>query len=408
MRETQTGLTPLGKVVLVLLIGGFLFAGYTLIAGKRGWTLLSRGQGEGGGNGAEKTSFLGGDGDGDRIQVGIAYGTEKRPWLEWAVEQFAATGDGSRIAIDLQPMGSLEGAQKVLAGDASIQVWSPASTLYTETFAADWKVRHTSEPFLRSEPLALTPMVFVMWKERHQAFVQRYGKVSFVTVGQALEVQTGWAGIAGKPEWGLFKFGHTHPNQSNSGLMTLVLMAHDHAGKSRGLSLTDILDPKLLNWLKGIENAVTGLSNSTGNMMREMVLKGPASFDLLFVYESVAIDFIKSAEGRWGELEIIYPARNMWNENPYYILDAPWSSKEQREAAGIFLDFLLSEKIQRQALVHGFRPANLKVAVRAPDSPFLQFESNGLRLDLSDAGEPPSAEVVQNLLQVWQRAQGRR
>ena len=40
--------------------------------------------------------------------------------------------------------------------------------------------------------------------------------------------------IAGKPEWGLFKFGHTHPDQSNSGLLTLVLMAYEFAGKRRG------------------------------------------------------------------------------------------------------------------------------------------------------------------------------
>ena len=408
MREQQqTGLTPLGKLVLVLLVGGFLAAGYYLIAGKKGLPSLF-GQGTAGseaGAPPQKGPNLFGS---EPVEIGIAYGTEKKAWLEWATQRFAETEAGANIRIDLQPLGSLEGAQKILAGDTKIHVWSPASSLYTDTFLQDWKVRHTNEPFVRQEPLALSPMVFVMWKERYEAFRKRYGEVSFRSVGEALAVPTGWAGIAGKAEWGLFKFGHTHPNQSNSGLATLVLMAHDHAGKSRGLSLTDILDEKLLTWLKGIEGAVSGLSNSTGNQMREMVLKGPASFDLLFVYENVAIEYLKSAEGRWGELRIVYPQRNLWNEHPYYILDAPWSSPEQREAAGIFLDYLLSEEVQKQALVGGFRPANLAVAVRGAGSPFLTHERYGLRVDLGDAGEAPSAEVVQNLLQVWQRAQAGR
>ncbi len=45
----------------------------------------------------------------------------------------------------------------------------------------------------------------------------------------------------------------------------------------------------------------------------------------------------------------------MWNDNPFYVLDAPWSSKEQRQAAGTFLDFLMTESIQKQSLAHGFR-----------------------------------------------------
>ena len=77
--------------------------------------------------------------------------------------------------------------------------------------------------------------------------------------------------------------------------------------------------------------------------MREMVLKGPSSYDALLVYESVAIDYLKNAEGRWGPIHVIYPEYNAWNENPYYILNASWSSDDQRKAAQAFLDFLLSE-----------------------------------------------------------------
>jgi ABC-type Fe3+ transport system substrate-binding protein len=246
-------------------------------------------------------------------------------------------------------------------------------------------------------------MVFVFWDERYRAFAGKYKAATFATVRSALGEQGGWAAIANRPDWGLFKFGHTHPGQSNSGVMTLVAMAYEFRGKSRGLELSDILDPSFQSAMAQVERGVTGLANSTGTMMREMVLKGPSSFDALFVYENIAIEYLKSAEGRWGSLRVVYPALNLWNENPYYVLDAPWSDRRQREAAGAFLDFLMSEPIQKQALTHGFRPGNPTVPVRTPDSPFTLYARQGLQVDLGTVCEPPRAEVVANLLQSWQR-----
>jgi Ca-activated chloride channel family protein len=162
---------------------------------------------------------------GPTAEIGIAYGTEKQRWLQWAVEQFAITPAGQRIKVNLIPKGSLEGAQAILAGDQKIHVWSPASALYEDVFTQEWQIKHGKAPFVRKEALALSPMVFVLWAERYEAFVAKYREVAFVTLGQALREPAGWEAIAKKPEWGIFKFGHTHPNQSNSGLMTLVLMA---------------------------------------------------------------------------------------------------------------------------------------------------------------------------------------
>jgi Ca-activated chloride channel family protein len=347
-------------------------------------------------------------GGGEQVELGVAYGTEKQRWLEWAVQEFAKARDGKRIKVNLIPMGSLEGAHALLNGDQRIQVWSPASALYKDIFVQEWQVKYSQNPIIREEPLALSPMVFVMWDERYQSFVQKYKTVSFATVAQALQERGGWDAIAQKPDWGLFKFGHTHPNESNSGLMTIVLAAYSYQKKSKDLQLRDVVDVGFQNWMQGLERAVSGLSNSTGNMMKEMVLKGPSSYDALMVYESVTIDYLKNAEGRWGQLRIVYPEYNAWNDNPYYIIDAPWSSKEQRKAAESFLAFLLSEPIQKESLVHGFRPANPNVPVKFPDSPFVRYADYGIKVDLAKICDPPRAEVVNNLLQSWQRSQANR
>jgi ABC-type Fe3+ transport system substrate-binding protein len=350
-----------------------------------------------------------------KVTVGIAYGTEKEQWLKWAVQQFAATPEGRNIKIDLRPMGSLEGAQAVVRGDKSIQVWSPASGAYKNVFLRDWQARYPNDnPIARESPLALTPMVFVMWDVRYAAFESKYKELTFRTVGQAMAEPEGWKTIANQPDWMFFKFSHTAPNQSNSGVAALLLMSYDYHGKHRDLSGGDITDAKFQDWLLAVERnlvgAASGLVNSTGNLMNAMIQRGWSTYDVVLVYENTAIERLDQALGRWGGLRVVYPKYNLWNDNPYYVLNVPWSTPEQRDAAAKFLDFLLSEPVQRQAmLAHGFRPANTAVATNTPDAPFVKYADHGLKADVPGVFcEPPRAEVIENLLLLWQRAAGAR
>ncbi|MCY2987966.1 MAG: extracellular solute-binding protein [Planctomycetota bacterium] len=348
-----------------------------------------------------------------RIEIGIAYGTEKRNWLEWAAGQFVDTDDGSRIRVNLLPMDSLESAHAILDGDERIHVWSPASSLYRETLLHAWEAKHEGQPILKEETLALTPLVLVMWKDRYDAYAARCPEVSLRTFSYAMHAKQGWATIAGRPQWGRFKFGHTHPNQSNSGLMTLLVLAYEYTGKTAGLTLSDIMTPEFQDHLTRFGTGVVGLSNSTDNLMKDMTLKGPSSYDALLVYESVAIDYLEDAKERWGPLQVIYPRSNLWNDNPYCILNTPWTTTEHQQAAETFLKFLLSPPIQERALNHGFRPGNPSVPVNGDQSPFVRFAECGLRVEIPEVCEVPSREVLQNLQQAWirlamPRSQGQR
>jgi serine/threonine protein kinase len=341
------------------------------------------------------------------VTIGIAYGTEKRGWLEEEVRAFRATPEGSHIEINLIPKGSLEGAQAIARDqDQRIHVWSPASSLYRDTFVHDWQARHGGKsPILKSESLALTPLVFVMWKERHDAFVAKYREVSFTTIISALQQPGGWQAIAGRPQWGRFRFNFTNPEQSNSGLMTLVLLAHDTSDKDRGLTSADVTAAAFGRRLEVLVRGGAGRVNSTGNLMKEMVARGPSAFDAVLVYENVAIEFLGAARGRWGELRVSYPGRNLWSESPYCILDVPWSGPEHREAAEAFLRFLLSEPAQKRTLAHGFRPANVDIPIRdIPTSPFVRYRGAGLTVALPAVCDPPGREVLDGLLRVWEKA----
>ena len=397
----RPGLTPLGKF-FVYLFGLLCIAAAIYKFGARFGITLPNLSG-GGPSGAAFTRPFSGQG---HVKIGVAYGTEKKRWLEWAVAEFAKSSDGSDVTVDLIPMGSLDAAHALVNGDQRIQVWSPASALYKESFVQDWIVKYGGKsPILSEERLALSPMVFVFWDERYQEFAKKYGKMTFSAIADAEQQKGGWDSIAGKPEWGFFKFGHTRPSESNSGLLTLVLAAYSYSNKTRNLTLEDIVNVGFQEWLAKLERGVADMSDSTGNMMREMVLKGPSSYDGLFVYESVAIDYLKNAEGRWGALRVVYPDYNAWNDNPYYIIDATWSSADQRRAALAFQQFLLSEPIQKESVLHGFRPANPSVPVKFAGSPFSDYASYGIQDTLGKMCDPPKAEVLNNLLTSWQRTQ---
>jgi ABC-type sulfate transport system substrate-binding protein len=133
-----------------------------------------------------------------------------------------------------------------------------------------------------------------------------------------------------------------------------------------------------------------------------MILYGASTYDVIMVYENLVASQMKNAPGRWGvDLRVFYPQLNVWNDHPFCVLLAEWSSADQKDAALEFQRFLLSEEVQREALHHGFRPANVDVPVinDDPDNPFNQFQDQGLQVQIPRISlvEPPSGEVIREL-----------
>lgn len=341
----------------------------------------------------------------ESVTVGIAYGTEKEKWLKWAVEEFAKTPEGKNVKIDLIPMGSVEGGEAILKQDKRIHVWSPASSLVQDLLVEKWKKEHEGkDPIFSDAPLVLTPLVIVMWEDRHTAFAAKYKDVNFKNIGEALDEKTGWNAIAQKPEWGMFTFAHTIPATSNSGLLTLALMAYDYLDVSRDIKIAQIMDEGFLTWLAKVQGNVTADESSTGKLMENMLRYGPAQLNGVMVYENLALSDLSAAEKRWGKIKVVYPTRSVWNDNPYYILDVPWSSEVQRNAAKLFQDFLLSKSAQLVARdQYLFRPANVDVPILDNTSKFSDLIKKGVvKVDVATISRP-KAEVLEQLLVIWKR-----
>ena len=297
-------------------------------------------------------------------------------------------------------MGSLEAAKALINEDKRIHAWAPASQIYQEFFFREWEKKYSRNPVLKEANLALTPMVFLMWQSRYDQFIRKYKTLNFASLTKAVSLGN-WEAIANKPEWGAFRFGFADPMTSNSGLAVLLSMAHEYFKSPLPLNVDGFSDPGFKNQIQLLRKHNPVPIKEGAKLTERMMLTGPSSYDVIFTYESLATEFLKDAEGRWEPMHVTYPIYNIWNENPYYVLDVPWSNPQQRDAADKFLAYLLAESSQKELMQHGFRPGNIQVPVNFANSPFEEFSKLGLGHSEGTTVDPPQANTAEALLKNW-------
>lgn len=352
---------------------------------------------------------------GPPLELSILYSTEKEGWLSDLAPQFEATRpqvDGRPIQLKLKKMGSREMYLAVLNGAEKPDLISPASSLQA-SILEDLSTGKFGRPIVRASdpnvcrPTLSTPLVLVAWQERADVLwggPDRASSDLWKRLHNAVSDPRGWEAL-GRPEWGYVKFGHTDPLRSNSGLQTILLITYDYFGKTSGLTSADILsDPGYQKWFLEIEQSISQFGDSTGNYMKDIVAYGPSMYDLVAVYESVAIEQAANAAGRYGELRVYYPPATLMSDHPFCVLSTDWVSPEKARAAQVFVDFLLSRPAQELALnKHGYRPVDPSIALDQAGGPFTRYAANGLRVDLPQQVETPPGSVLNTLLEFWSR-----
>jgi hypothetical protein len=346
------------------------------------------------------------------ITLNVYYSTEKSDWLDNILDDFYQTGysvDGRPIELQMQKMGSREMYLAVLDGEQPDLI-SPASSLQIailEDLSQDKFGQAVVNPSQSGECRSVveTPLVLVSWAERAQAlWGAEPNSHLWQKLHTALTDPQGWDS-ADHPEWGYIKFGQTSPLSSNSGFMTILLLTYDFHSKTGGLQAQDILsNSEYQEWFLEFQGTISQFGNSTGTYMRDMVAYGPSTYDFVAVYEATAIEHMENASDRYGELRVYYPPATVMSDHPFCVLDADWVTPEKVQAAQIFTDFLLSQESQEIALLeHGFRPVIAGIPLEQPDSPFVEYQGNGIQVGIPSEVEIPPGNVLDTLLSFWSR-----
>ncbi len=351
----------------------------------------------------------GGPGDivGPKVTVTIYYGSEKQDWLEPLVEQYNnarhKTASGATVVVEVTPMGSIESLRAILSGEIQPTVWSPASSIYIPTANAEWRKTHADDLVVGApEKLVLSPVVIAMWKPMAEALGWSDEPLGWADIAALASSDEGWSAY-GYPEWGSFKFGHTHPNFSNSGFISVLAEAYAGTGKIRDLTLADLPDPELVAFMAAVESGVIHYGSSTGFFAERMFTRGPSYLSAAVLYENLVVAQESkrlAGQSNQGPVVAIYPKEGtFWSDHPYVVLNAPWVTTEQREAAEDFQAFLLDRPQQLKAIELGFRPSDVSIPLAAP----LDADHGVDPAQPQTVLEAPTADVLAAVLDLWQQ-----
>ena len=340
-------------------------------------------------------------GGGPGLELRIAYGSEKKTWLEEQIKAFLATSpktaDRKPIRVVATAMGSGEAVTGILGGQLKPHVFSPASGAYVTVLNDAWMSTggHTKAIAPAGEPLVLSPIVIAMWKPMAEALGWPGKALGWNDILAVAQNPKGW-GAYGRPEWGLFKLGHTHPEHSNSGLLAVLAEAYAGAGKTRGLTAADLAAAPTRSFLAKVEDTIVHYGKSTGFFADKMIERGPSYVSAAALYENLVIE----SYGKQTELPLvaIYPVEGtFWSDHPYSVLDADWVGPDEKAAAQALLAFLKARPAQERALALGFRPADPAIKIAAPIDAAHGVDPTQPQTLL----EVPDAPTLQALLAAW-------
>jgi Ca-activated chloride channel family protein len=303
------------------------------------------------------------------ISLNMYYGSEKQAWIDDVTKTFNASHyvacDGP-ITIHATSIGSGDSMEEILSGAIKPDIWSPAGSVWLTLANDAWRQKNNGKDLVGSgatDALSVvsSPIVIAMWKPLAEALGWPQKQIGWSDIANLAGKSDGW-GAYGKGEYGAFKFGHTHPDTSNSGLDAVLAEYYAAVGKSRDLTAEDVSKSQTRDFIGKIESAVTHYGESTGFFANEMFNRGPDYLSAAVMYESLVVASYDQAQypdaKKYPPVVAIYPKEGTFlSDHPFVIPQASWVSVSKRAAAEVFADYLLDKPQQVKALKYGFRPA---------------------------------------------------
>ncbi len=256
-----------------------------------------------------------------------------------------------------------------------------------------------------TRPTALAPVVMAIWESRLQAIQRTVGHddIGWEELLGVLHSPNGWQdyGIPGGRR--TVYYGHTDPFISSTALSTLIAefyaSAREDGFTGRRIGLDQVNDPAVQQGVRDIEQLIRHYSSRTTEF-KEYIAQGPDYLDFVALEENDLI-FINEGKTEFKppeKLVALYPKEGtFWHEHPIGIVNADWTTEEQRSAARVFADYLLTEDVQKLIMDNGFRPANPDVPLAYP----FVAENGVTEQGPANVLDVPAPEVIAAIQQSW-------
>lgn len=334
------------------------------------------------------------------LELVFPYGSEKEKWINEVTAAFnqsrKKTQSGKAIFVRALPMGSGESIDNILSGRMQAHLASPASAAFIKLGNAESRAKTGKDLIASADNLVLSPVVIAMWKPMAEAIGWGKKPIGWSDILALARNPNGWSAY-NYPQWGKFKFGHTHPEFSNSGLISLFAEAYAASGKTAGLKLADLEKPQTKQLIAGVEQSVVHYGSSTGFFGRKMFANGPEYLSAAVLYESMVVESYSQNNLAFPVVAIYPKEGTFWSDHPVGVVERNWVTPEHREAAKIYIQYLLARPQQEKSIEYGFRPASLDVPLAAPLDAAHGIDPKEPKTTL----EVPSVDVINGILQAW-------
>lgn len=332
----------------------------------------------------------------------FTYGSEKEEWVKAVTAEFnrqgVRTASGKPIFVNAVPKGSGELMDGLLSGADQAHLASPASAAFIKLGNAQSRAKTGQDVIGQTDNLVLSPVVIAMWEPMAEALGWGKKPVGWSDLLAVARDEKGW-GTLGFAQWGRFKFGHTHPQFSNSGLISLFAEVYAATGKTAGLTAADLARPETGRYLGEIEKSIVHYGSSTGFFGKKMFGNGPEYLSAAVLYENMVVESRSPRYRLPFPIVAIYPKEGtFWSDHPAGIVERPWVTAEHREAAKKYIAFLLERPQQERALEFGFRPSAVDVPLGGP----IDLAHGVNPKEPQTTLEVPSAETMDATLRLWQ------
>jgi Ca-activated chloride channel family protein len=335
------------------------------------------------------------------VNLTFTYGSEKEDWIKNVTAAFNQedhkTAAGKFIRVEAIPMGSGDLIDELVQGTRHADLASPASAAFIKLGNVESRTKTGKDLIGPTDNLVISPVVIAMWKPMAEALGWPAKPLGWSDILDRAADARGW-GAYNHPEWGPFRFGHTSPESSNSGLISILAEAYAATGKKAGLTLQDVNDEKTAKFIAGIEQSVVHYGSSTGFFAKKMFSNGPQYLSAAVMYENMVIESYSPSYQVPFPVVAIYPKDGtFWSDHPVGIVNREWVTAEKRDAAKVYIDYLLAKPQQEKAIPYGFRPGSTDVAPAAPIDPAHGVDPREPKTTL----EVPSTEVMDAVLKSW-------
>jgi Ca-activated chloride channel family protein len=214
------------------------------------------------------------------VLVTLASSNTKENWLDQITAQFNSEGhetaEGETIVVEVSHVTSGGSMNAILAGTSQPVAWSPGDQSWVEQANEAWQQRTNKPVASQTCPATIyAPLGFVMWRPMAETLGWPDTPIGWDTIVALAADPEGWASY-GRPEWGQFQFGHTHPAYANSGLLSMTGFVYGIAGKTETLTAAEIYAPEVEAAMRELEQNTSKYGRQAPALLELMAREGPS------------------------------------------------------------------------------------------------------------------------------------